>query len=188
MPEATPFMALGVGNGFPFCVQHVTTAVVDSIAGEEVYGEDIAVFQSYSLQEMVRLFWNLESVGFPDITYDGYDLTFDDSEYGYGAPADGGVNADLFLEPYQRICVTDMTVDESSPFSLGRYWGAAESQATDGDAQIARFSINGFFYNTTTEEYLICYSSALYADDSVTLYEAISIDDLTFNFYTYPNT
>jgi hypothetical protein len=188
MPQAIPFMALGVGNGFPFCIQRVTSGVISAIAGEDVNEEDVALFKVCTMQELSSFFWNLESVGFPDITYNDLVLTFDDSDFGYGAPADGGVNANFYLQPYQRSCVSNMTMAESSPFSLGSYWGAAQSQTDDGGAEYVRFSINGLFYNVTTEEYLLCYSSALYADDSVTLLEAISIDDLTFNYYTYPNT
>ena len=188
MPEAIPFMALGRGGGFPFCIQHVTSGVISAMSGAEINDEAVLLFEEFTLQALSAFFWNLRSVGFPDITYNDEDLTFDDSDFGYGAPADGGVNANFYLQPYQRSCVSNMTMAESSPFSLGSYWGAAQSQANDGFVEYARFSINGFFYNVTTEEYLLCYSSALYADDSVTLLEAISIDDLTFNYYTYPTT
>lgn len=75
MPAATPFNALGKGNGFPFCPQKVDVSVYSSwttLGGyrdtETADPTDAQI--SLSLKNAVKLFWNSNGITFDvDTTY-----------------------------------------------------------------------------------------------------------------------
>ena len=49
MPTATPFKALGKGNGFPTCLNKVNVSSYDNV-------------QAMTLQEAMKIYWNLASI------------------------------------------------------------------------------------------------------------------------------
>jgi len=185
MSTATPFNS-GKGNGFPFCLVYATTSEIASANGEDIFESDVLRFETVTLNEAMAFIWNLESVGFPSVSYGGNTYNFDNADYAYGAPSDGAANATLYPNPKDRACISSMKLRVSSSPRSGSNYGVA--QARDNSEQPSfyiRFSVWGIVFNTNSETYNLAYSGGFYADDGVTLLQEKTFSNFTYNYYTY---
>tara|TARA_R100001015_G_C4606028_1_gene161087 strand:+ start:810 stop:1343 length:534 start_codon:yes stop_codon:yes gene_type:complete len=177
MPTATPFTALGRGNGFPLCVIHGTDSAISAATGSE-QAMGILRREELSLTNTMKFIWNLYSVGFPD---DADGNSYSDSILRYGVSTE--IYSDQpILNPLQRVCVEELN------FSLTGGGGdkafIAETLNADVDT-FARFQIHGVAFATDTSKYYLMYMAGFYADDRATLRTEIPFANLTFNYYTY---
>lgn len=90
MPTAQPFTALGVGNGFPACLQ--------TIQESEIEGSYVLL----DLQEMMQLFWNIKGASATGSA--SYSQDASGSNPALSVEASGTVTASMEEEPYKRVC------------------------------------------------------------------------------------
>jgi len=157
MPTATPFAALGRGNGFPFCLTHATGAAIDALETDGGLQRKLRV--NGTRAEIMQIFWNLYSLtasgdvsitlpptlndSFSDVeAFLDYDLFFDEffNEYGYEPTVDPQ------SESGDRCVFNDNLVD------IGYEYGAFPP-ADDGRPAIAPT----FYYNTTDENFTMLF-------------------------------
>ncbi len=103
MPEATPFNALGVGNGFPSCLTKVDVSGYDywttlsGVSKDSPVASDALIAES--LQLGMKLYWNLFSCIAPtDSSFTG------PSGNTASAVSYLDVSLDSRSEPYKRVC------------------------------------------------------------------------------------
>ena len=200
MPTATSFTALGRGNGFPFCITHLTETQRTSINGS-VFDASLTMgfrqqgklrFKELTFANLFPYIWNLYSIQFPTEVEGG--LT-----YAFSAPnpatGDGmykiGNHDDVLSHfeeesPERRVCFEpNLTL---SPLANQGKIGTAQSASIGapgaGDG-FARFDIQGICFVTDTSKYYLMYMLGLYGDDNTALITEMEFTDLTFNFYTY---
>ena len=158
MPTAQPFKALGVGNGFPFCMKHESESEIS--ARETVNGYQRKLRLDGSVGEIMKIFWSLYSLRIqaslryptdpPTIKSIDETVRFDDTseiedfyEAVYGVPLVG--NADFINKPKDRLYINDVLAD------------AYSFQATGNrDNTFYSFAPN-FYYNTTSKNYVMLF-------------------------------
>lgn len=123
MPEATPFAALGRGNGFPFCPTRVDVDTYDAwitLGGfKKTDGGSPSQAQiDLSLANAMKLFWLVNGCDIKNQDDESYSIDFDAGDYDrlnfFGDP---------HIEPYSRVCNTSgfegkKSVSDTSPDSL----------------------------------------------------------------------
>jgi len=143
MPTATPFTALGRGNGFPFCPTKVDVSTFDNV-------------RELTLAEAMKIFWNLYS-GTPTLSY-SWTYTSptppNPESYSYSASLNSEVVLTPDKYPHDRVCyVSGISLNES------------ESDGTEEDRGVfLRFQLSTFIrrlYNgvTTDEDNFIGYGA-----------------------------
>ena len=121
MPEATPFMALGVGNGFPFCFRELAVKPVNgslgmtSTAYNTQYGDDFSTIGSIGFsrgkldpKDFSNLYWNLYSFNVSASVSYTYTVTYingdTDTRTESGSVSDMQMNRSSDQEPRERVC------------------------------------------------------------------------------------
>jgi len=103
MPTATPFTALGAGNGYYQCMTKVNVL-------NRGDGNPYDNYKILDLNEAMHLFWNIASASIaascPRLVSDGMGGTVED-----GTLLAEITSADLLKEPYERVCGTDNVAD-----------------------------------------------------------------------------
>ena len=106
MPTATPFTALGRGNGFPLCL--------DLQALKRQHGDIWDRTQPISLNSLMSLFWNLYEINSLSFTFSfttslgatGSEEYTNKGSVSYSTTALNGLSG----EPYKRVCFTDNAI------------------------------------------------------------------------------
>lgn len=119
MPVATPFNALGAGNGFPFCLE--TIDVLDRGDGNEYdYWVTLGGFKKTdtgsptqsqidtSLENAMKLFWNAHQIN---------GLASLDSSYNVTSVTNSRNPNTTQLQPSQRVCLSSGFYDNNTEFS-----------------------------------------------------------------------
>jgi len=167
MATATPFTALGQGNGFPFCLNHRTEAQI--AARETSGGSQRRLRLDGTLGEIMAIFWNLYSfqidadisIPTPATSSISETLFFDEGgDFGslyedeYGVSPIGIV--DVVNEPMYR-CVFNEVIVEGFWFE------------PSGDGNNTSYSFYPeFYYNTTSENYCIVFDFQIEIDEFFT--------------------
>ena len=181
MPTATPFAALGKGNGFPFCLINATDSEINAVDGNR-FGTGLGILRAkeLSLTNTMASIWNLYSISFPnDSSGNGYA----DSVVRYGGANEVYLDA-TELNPTERVCGARSLGLELSPLR-NRGDAFIANSLNIPSALNARFEIHGVCFATDTSKYYLMYMAGFYSDDYVSLDDEIPFANLTLNYYTY---
>ena len=166
MPEATPFMALGVGNGFPFCFRELAVKPVNGSLGmtsndyNNEYGDDFSTIGSdtgfsrgkLDPEYFADLYWNLYS--FKASASVSYTYTVNDGNGGTNTVTDSGsvsdiqMNRTLDQEPRERVC----------------YKSHVEYESTDTTDQESRIRFGPIYYfenEDGSKEYYLSFEASI---------------------------
>jgi len=143
-PEATPFAALGAGNGFPACLPRLDVDTADywtTLGGfnKNSAGSPTEFQIAKSKENAMKLFWNLygftgeatitSSLIFdPSRTRDVTDLSVEDNT---------SISPSGFEEPYNRVCLKGGQIDDEivnedesqiKPLLYNKFYSGSESE------------------------------------------------------------
>jgi len=110
MPTATPFTALGRGNGFPFCLNRLTVSELKTEIFPSAPSGSVVHYRVMSLVQLAKLYWNTFAV------------------IGSASAVETNISASIngqietTIEPFKRVCnpsitfppLTDSDTDQQS--------------------------------------------------------------------------
>lgn len=167
MPTATPFTALGKGNGFPFCVNEVdVSSYADwvTLGGTRKGGSPSQGEINLSLENAMKLFWNYNGHSVKFTPQDSeVDIDVESGDYNLKLPTVNDWNS-----PLSRVCLDagwlvrdnntsarESTVDLrglSRMYSGGNFVGYGISFAFSGIISGFSFSFSSFYPASTLPE------------------------------------
>ena len=115
MATTTPFIALGAGNGFPFCLQRFTMAQVGGDKGSP----DISP-SFFSLNEVMKYFWSAKS----NKGTLSWNTFIKDREPNENEIVSVEIEFELdedFQEPFRRVCLARPGEGDSTPFDFTNF-------------------------------------------------------------------
>lgn len=190
MPTATPFTALGAGNGFPFCIAKIdVSSSTDwiTLGGTQKGSSPTQATIDLSLSNAMKLFWNYNghTVNFQE---EGgainNDVVIDVENGDYNLQLPSGTNWDT---PLSRVCLNSLWLVRNNNTSSRqnrvdlRYLKRMYDGSTDDESHFVGYGIQFFAFQAYFNRFQFHFTSIYPSTFSDPLPADVTVESTTLN-------